>query len=258
MILWFSGTGNSLAIARRLATDTGDTLMSLYDAVRSDLSKESTIGLVYPSYYFNPPQAVTALVERLSLPRNAYVFIVITCGAQTGNSVWAVERILRKKGLKVAYCHKIRVPDCSAIGFGRDPNMQKWKFERYASRLDVISSHIKAKRHSRYYGAPGLAGWICALPCVRRSTLPLLQPAVDKHKCIGCSVCMKVCPQGNIRMKEGAKADTGVAYISDRCVQCLSCVHFCPQQAVVIAGKPTPKKHQYHNPQIKIKDLIRR
>ena len=258
MILWFSGTGNCLSVAQQLADKTGDRLMSFYDAVNADLTQENVIGMVYPTYYFNPPKAVLTLAKQLTLPKDAYVYIVIPCGAQTGNAVWAVRQILKKKGINVAYCHKVRVPDCSAIGFGRNPNSQMWKFERFRGRVEKIAADINARRRAGHYGNWGLAGWLCALPAVEKRTLPALQPAVNDGKCIGCGTCARVCPQENISMLHAAKDGQLTAIIGDSCVQCLACVHFCPHQAVEIARKATLRRHQYHNPAVRLKDMLRR
>ena len=38
MILYFSGTGNSLAIARKIAEATNDQVIPLTDAVKQDLT----------------------------------------------------------------------------------------------------------------------------------------------------------------------------------------------------------------------------
>ena len=253
MVLYFSGTGNCLAIARKIAEQIGEHIVSLYEGADMDLSQEQVVGLVYPSYYFNAPAPVLNLTAKLNISPEAYVFIVIPCGAQTGNSVWSVEQILKRKGIKVAYCNKIRVPDCSAIGFGRNPNDQRWKFGRYARRLETIVSDIQNHKHAHSYGAWGLAGWLCGLPWMKRKTQPLLQPAVNSRKCTGCNTCVRICPQGNIHL-----ADNNTAVIGNRCVQCLRCVHFCQQQAIEIAGKPTPQSSQYHHPEIKLKDLLNR
>lgn len=50
MIIWFSGSGNSLAIARKIADKTGEQMLPIYEAVRMDLSAEKRIGLVFPTY----------------------------------------------------------------------------------------------------------------------------------------------------------------------------------------------------------------
>lgn len=250
MILFFSGTGNSMAISRQLAERLGEQVMPLNQAVKRDLSQERRIGLVFPCYWFNAPRAVTELVPRLRISEEAYVFIVIPCGAQAGNAIWTVRRMLASKGIEVAYSHKIRVPDNSAVGFGRNPNDQVWKFDRYAGRLERIAADIAAGVHRCHFAWWGLAGALCAIPAVQRRTLPMLTPAVNADRCIACDICAKVCPQGNITICDG-KACCG-----DDCTQCLACVHFCPQQAVEINSKPTPKAHQYHHPRVTFNDIL--
>ncbi len=242
MILYFTGTGNSLAISRKIADSTGDTVMSMANAADFDLSAERCVGLVYPCYDFNTPPAVRELVPRLRISTDAYVFIVVSCGAQTGNAIWTVRRLLQRQGVRVAYCHKVRMPDNSAVVFGRNPNDQLWKLDRFAPRIDRIISDVKARRRGNHYGAPGLAGWIAGLPALERKLLGSFKPKVNPDRCVGCGACAKTCPIGNIGLAEGKAA------IGSACTACLGCLHTCQHQAIEVGGKPTPKEHQYRHP----------
>ena len=179
MILYFSGTGNSLAIARAIAEHVGDKVLPLREAVQADLSQEKRIGFVYPVYNFNAPAIVPKIVAQLTLPKDAYYFIVCPCGAQTGDAIWQVERVLKQKGLTLHYCHKIRVPDNSAIGFGRNPNDQLWKFERFAPRLEQIKADIAACTSRHHFGSRGLAGVIARRPVFSRMVLEALRPKAN-------------------------------------------------------------------------------
>lgn len=249
MILYFSGSGNSLAISRQLADKIGESVMPMSKAVALDLSREKRIGLVYPCYWFNAPAAVTELIDKIQFPKDAYTFIVIPCGAQAGNSIWTIRKKLSEKGVVLSYSEKIRVPDNSAIGFGRNPNDQVWKFERYAPRLERIAKEIAADTQKLSYAWWGPIGKLCALPSIQKRTLPMLTPAVNTDKCIGCGICASVCPRNNITIANGK------AHFGERCTQCLACVHFCAQQAVELNRKATPKQHQYHHPEISLKDM---
>lgn len=52
---------------------------------------------------------------------------------------------------------------------------------------------------------------------------------VDISKCVGCGVCMSVCPVKAIDYKDGkAFIDTS------KCVNCQTCASACPMQAINI------------------------
>lgn len=251
MILYFSGTGNSLAIARKIAEATSDQLMPLNDAVRTDLTNEQHLGLVFPTYDFNLPPAVRNMIPRLKISPKAYVFAVTTCGAQAGNSLWTLRRLLRNKGIELAYAHKIRVPDNSAIAFGRNPNEQVWKFDKFAHRLDRILADIKAQKHEHHYAWWSLIGGIMGWSFLENGMLRTFHPVVDEAKCTGCKTCARICPMSNITVDEKAG-------IGPHCTICLGCVHACPQQAISVNGREALKERQYRHPDIKLKDLIKR
>ena len=251
MILYFSGSGNSLAIARRLGETLHEQIISFREALSIDLSNEKRIGLVYPTYWLDAAKPVRDLVPKLNINPSAYVFIVITCGAQTNNAVWSVRKLLAKKGVKVAYCNKIRVPDSSALGFGRDPNKQLWKFEKYAPRLKQIIEDLAAERHGSHYGGCDPLGWLLNHTGIAAKTQKVTMPANNTEKCVGCGICAKICPQKNITIIDGK------ANIGSQCAMCLACLHFCPHQAMELNHKPTQKELQYHHPDIQLKDMMR-
>ena len=109
------------------------------------------------------------MVFRLQLPEDAYTYIVITCGAQTNNAVWTVRRMLKDKGISLDYCHKIRVPDSSAIAFGRNPNDQAWKFER-------IIADISARKKGLHFSGFDPLGAILNSPSIAFVLAPSALP----------------------------------------------------------------------------------
>ena len=90
MIFYFSATGNSKYVAQRVAASTGDTLISLHDAVRNrcyhyDVSDEERIGFVVPTYYYGLPSILNFFMEKLQLSgyEEQYVYLVLTCESST-------------------------------------------------------------------------------------------------------------------------------------------------------------------------------
>ena len=54
---------------------------------------------------------------------------------------------------------------------------------------------------------------------------------INTIKCIGCGLCEKLCPMGNIAVKNG------IAASSDKCTMCYRCISKCPTQAITLLGK---------------------
>ena len=252
MILYFSGTGNSLAIARKIAEALNDQVLPLTEAVQQDLTNEQRIGLVFPTYDFNLPPALPEMVSHLKISPKSYVFTVVTCGSMAGNCIWVLRRLLREKGIELAYSHKVSVPDNSALAFGRNPNKQLKKFERVPARMEQIIRELQAESHTLHYSWFSLLSWLLGRPAVEKGMIHCLGPKVNADKCTGCNTCVRVCPMDNINLTDEK------AIIGDNCTVCLACVHVCPQQAIRTNGREALKERQYRHPDIKLKDLIKR
>ena len=57
--------------------------------------------------------------------------------------------------------------------------------------------------------------------------LPRYQVRRDAEECVGCGICVKVCPAHVIKIKGGK------AHIAKKnCIRCFCCMEFCPKKAV--------------------------
>ena len=251
MIIWFSGSGNSFAVARKLAEKTQDTLLHLNDAPAVDLSGEKVIGLVYPTYSYDAPLKVKEMLGSIRFPKDAYLWVVVTCGSTPGNSIFTVRKILQQQDVEIAYSRIISMPDSSAVCFGNDAHGQAAKLDAVPAQLEQIAGEINGRVRRLEHAGRTFSGTTVNSKLFFPIATAAVKQDVNTDKCIGCGICAKVCPNGNITVVN-KKAKVG-----PHCTQCLSCVHFCPQQAMEIRHRPTKKENQYHHPDVKVKDLMR-
>ena len=108
MIFYFSGTGNSEYVARRIATATGDGVSSIAECVAHrrfdfDASKERRVGFVFPVHFWGLPAIVAEFFEALTLADagRCFVYTVATYGTSTGQTGWMARKTLLDKGVAV-------------------------------------------------------------------------------------------------------------------------------------------------------------
>lgn len=82
-IFYFSGTGNSLHVAREIQRRIPGTrltpIVSLLDGEPDKTSAEA-VGFVFPQYASMAPKIVDRFIKRIDLESAKYVFAVVTRG----------------------------------------------------------------------------------------------------------------------------------------------------------------------------------
>ena len=52
---------------------------------------------------------------------------------------------------------------------------------------------------------------------------------IDHAQCVGCAICVDVCPEAALAMGPG---DLRPTWLADRCTACGECVQECPTAAI--------------------------
>lgn len=96
VILYFTGTGNSLYIARQLA-DENTELLSIPQLMKADKFdiEADEIGIVYPIYGHMPPNMVRRFIGRANLKAD-YKFAVLTYGNRKSNAAEIWDEVSKK------------------------------------------------------------------------------------------------------------------------------------------------------------------
>lgn len=105
IIYYFSGTGNSLRTAIRIAEKIGGAeIISVRCNVESVSAENAdVIGFVCPVYEWDIPGTMKRFVESLTINPNAYIFMVATYIAIHGKSFETIEKILLSKKAHLNY-----------------------------------------------------------------------------------------------------------------------------------------------------------
>lgn len=249
MILYFSATGNSEYVAKRIADETNNIALSITDFYNEQIfsfdEKYETLGIISPTYSWGLPVIVTEFLQRLNLTyKPRYIFFIATYGTTPGQTGRFTDNILASKGLSLSAKFSVKMPDTWTPIFDLS-NKEKVKHLNDNAKLEIdyIIEQIKIfstgdfmKNKLPYLIAK--IGHTIKYNAMRKTK----HFSVD-NTCIGCGLCAQNCPISAIKLKNHKPE-----WIKEQCVMCLSCLHHCPKFAIAY-GNNTKKHGQYKHPQ---------
>lgn len=259
IIYYFSGTGNSLAVAKGLAKALEGLVELLpitgYEEEQCVEIDTDLLGLVFPVYFFSTPDIVKVFLKKLVFKSDPYIFAVATCNAQPGHSLYSLKRMLKLKGKLLAAGFTIDMPGNAIVGkvdMTNPPEVQKDRLIKAKTKLSKIVKVITERRSGVIEGCNNLKTKVQSI-LLKAFLKNLYRPAkrfYAESNCNHCGTCVKVCPLNNINLDLGKRPIWG-----SHCEVCLACFHWCPQQAINIE-KYTIGKKRFHNPEITIEEMM--
>jgi Pyruvate/2-oxoacid:ferredoxin oxidoreductase delta subunit len=251
-IYWFSGTGNSLAVAKELAKQCGDAeLISMTKALRKPRPPAARIGLVFPVYSFGPPALVSRFVEKLNAAPDAYIFAVITYAGNPGGTLTVLQRLLQKRGLDLSAGWGVKMPEnYPPLGGAPAPEKQQAVNVAAEQKIAQIAEALQRSPHGQIERSSAVWRILSRLayPVFRKQVCRADRFFRADKKCNGCCICAQICPVGNVVMFEGRPSWMG------HCEQCFACFHWCPERAVQYGR--SSKQNRYHHPAVELPDFI--
>jgi NAD-dependent dihydropyrimidine dehydrogenase PreA subunit/flavodoxin len=260
-IYYFSGTGNSLYIAKRLADQFGESqLVPLAKAnQQSDIiARTETVGFVFPVYFLGLPEIMENFVKKINLEKASYIFAILTCAGVPGYTVNHLEKLLNAKSKTLNVGVHITMPENYIIpSFYKyvyaDQEKQKLLFKKADEEIDKIVQIIKERRNLlKKNGLPFnlITRFVNKLFYVFLGEIHLRDKKYHTDdKCNACGTCEKLCPVNNIVLSKGKP------HWQPNCQQCMACIQLCPQKAIQY-GDQTAHKPRYHHPDISLKDIM--
>lgn len=251
-IYYFSGTGNSLMVAKDLSERLENSKIVQISKDNMSILKDtqsSKIGFVFPVYLSGMPIMVKTFIENLQINKNTYVFAIATCGGIVGTSLNQIKKILQKKDVKLSASFTIVMPGNDQLLYSPlSKEKQDNLFEKEKNQVSKIASVVTNNQQALCKVNPLITTFGKALYSTFNPKNVSKNFWTDE-KCIGCGICSKVCPANNIVMYGGKPK------WEQQCESCLACMQWCPQKSIQYK-KSTIKRGRYHNPYITATDFI--
>lgn len=258
MIFCFSGTGNTHWAAHHLAEATGERLVVMTgENDHFTLSKDERIGFCFPVHGWQPPRLVRNFIRRLSLSSEQplathYCYALVTCGDSIGLTMEMLNEELAKKDLHAHSTFSLVMPEsyvCLPFMYTDSPQREKEKITRATADIAVYTRLIAERRKNEHHTQRGVMPWVLSHVIGAYFNHRMISDSnftADATDCIHCGLCAKVCPTGDIRMKDNDAQGATPEWLHDgRCTCCLSCYHHCPRHAINY-GNITRRRGQYY------------
>ncbi|MEL7657820.1 MAG: EFR1 family ferrodoxin [Bacillota bacterium] len=255
VIYYFSGTGNSLKVAKDLSEKLGDTILVAIPTVMSlELDPQAdNIGIVYPVYCWGIPQMVTKFLNKLRPEHAKYFFAVATYGGSAAGTLLQAKQRLKKQNIKLASGFVVHMPtNYIVMGEALEKEEQDKLFQSWNKRIGEIANIIRNQKEHVIESGSLLSNFFFS-KVLYSMAIPSLAKA-DKSfwsdsNCNQCGICKRVCPADNIEYIDNKPV------WNHKCEQCLACLHWCPQQSIQ-HGKKTEGRNRYTNPSVSLKEVM--
>ncbi|MGC9311743.1 MAG: EFR1 family ferrodoxin [Sediminispirochaetaceae bacterium] len=263
-LYYYSGTGNSLSTAKKLAASIGETEIVPISEVPGNPPERrgKTIGFIFPTHAYGLPRSVREFAETFSPEPGTYIFAVVSCCGIPGPVLKELDKNLKKNGHGLDAGFAVLDPSGSLSADPDNDAVQRIMIsvnrgaqpQPSSARLPEIVETVRARAPHTPESSNLLTNLLGGL--LHRLAAGTFPASGRKFRvsdvCTGCGMCAKVCPRDNIRFNDNGRPEWG-----DDCEFCHACIQWCPNTAIeygdISVGKP-----RYHNTEVTISEMVLR
>lgn len=246
MILYFSGTGNSEYVAKRIAAAVDDEAVNIFDKLRkqehSSFTSEKSYVIVAPVYAYKIPAIVDEWLVSAKLNGNKDMYFILTCGSSIAGAGFYNREIAFKKKMNYMGTAKVVMPE-NYIAMFKAPKEDKALaiIDKAEEKIDRVIAFIKTHRILEDDGGTVKQMWSSFINKVFFKFFVKDKKFYATDACTGCGKCARECVMKNITVKDKMPVWHG------KCTHCMACICKCPAKAIEY-GRSTKKKVRYTCP----------
>lgn len=255
VIFYFTGTGNSLWIAKTLSQKLPNSeLIPVASLIKFDEEADRAI-FVFPVYAGGMPRAIYSAIQKIDLGSVHYISAVVNHGGHGSSTcIDLFNRELLKKSMRsLSSAWDIRMPGNYRVLYGaKSPEKNNFTLESSTGKIDYVARQISNHTLKRPVPLPFFT--YLTVKIIWMAFLKLSKAAAKRfkysQKCIGCGLCAKICPVNNIKIAYRNRPEWGI-----NCEQCMACIQYCPEEAIDCFWW-TKGRRRYRHPMVSAKMLL--
>jgi len=256
-IYYFSGTGNSLYVARELQKRIPDSsLMPIVSLLHNDVicTNGDSVGIVFPVHALTIPIAVKKFLRKADMKSADYIFAIATRVGTIFRGFEKMDELLKKKNKRLASHFILNMygndPRCEHYESPTDTEISK-RGSVVQERLDsiqriIVNKEIARERdteHSIDFPHNRLFNYLLEKLVLFGMTVVEYTRGVNyfcsDDRCTGCGICEKVCLSQKIQMVNKKPVWQKNVF----CYMCYACVNYCPVRSVQVNDIPFVKSY---------------
>ncbi len=246
MILYFSGTGNSRYVARRMADALHEPLCDMNDRIKAGDTAPVETGerliIVTPTYAWRIPRIVRDWLLRTALTGAEQAWFVMTCGGEIGSADKYSRALCQEKGLTCMGTAQIVMPE-NYIAMFNAPQAEEARHIVAGAEPDIDRAiaavaagtefpPTRDNLYDRFMSGPVNPIFYSCFVKAKAFTV--------SDACVGCGQCAVRCPMNNITLQSGRPVWGG------SCTHCMACICYCPAAAIEYGKKSLGKpRHRF-------------